>query len=183
MNPVPNPVPIQTVIGGIAYVMFNTKIDGVEVNYILSNDCDSTFMYNDIPMVNAEQACAYAMYYNRGCLIACEDIMTMQTGAQVRAYLSRCRLLDPADWKLASLGIITEVLAHKFYHHQISRNFLLATGECHIVNISYCDDDHGCTVDENDGSICGGNKIGEILMTIREGLVQDELLRNIHAVG
>lgn len=165
---------VRTTIGGCSFVMFNVKVDGVETNYIFDNDYRCHFRFKETDMTSAEQAYNYAMYLYDGDAEACIDIMMLQDPEDIRKYAKKRGLKDPGSWMVASSGTMIDVLTAKFIQNNTLKNFLLSTKGSTIVGISYCDSD-GCTV-EDDGTIIGCNKIGNILMEIRKELELEQLM-------
>lgn len=99
----------------------------------------------------------------------CEKIKQVKTPKEA-ANMGRDRthLLRP-DWEEVKDEIMYKAVLKKFQTHQNIREILLSTGDELIVENSPVDYYWGCGAD---GS--GKNKLGQVLMAVREILLKDE---------
>jgi hypothetical protein len=98
-----------------------------------------------------------------------EEVRQAKT-AREAANLGRMRSKPlRADWNKVRDAVMREVVLAKFSQHDDLREILLATGEAELVEHTTNDSYWG---DGGDGS--GENKLGKILMSVREELRKKE---------
>lgn len=94
-----------------------------------------------------------------------EAICRAKTPAKAKAMGRSRKYRLRRDWESVKDGIMREAVLAKFTQHADIRAVLLATGDAVIVEDSPTDDYWGC------GAHGGGkNKLGRILMSVREEL-------------
>jgi N-glycosidase YbiA len=104
---------------------------------------------------------------------AYEDEVRAAKTAMIAARLGRSRKHPMRrDWESVKDSIMRKVVLAKFTQHDDLRGILLGTGDALLVEHTENDSYWG---DGGDGS--GGNKLGQILMSVREELRQQEQTR------
>ena len=95
-----------------------------------------------------------------------EEAIRLQRSPMIAARMGRSRKRPlRADWEQVKDGIMRDAVWAKFSQHEALRELLLSTGDAQIVEHTKKDRYWG---DGGDGS--GLNKLGKILMDVREAL-------------
>lgn len=193
---------IEIVIGDVMYEIVVTRIlkcdrtDFILVNAVknssfsennvqFGNDYILPFQYNGIEMDSVTRAFWYAMYKLIGDTETCATIMKLKSPNNVWDHASTKYPRDLKNmniWSDNTLRIMYSVQVAKFKDRKALISALAFTGTIPILALDEKDDFYGCIFDET-GRIKGRNKLGNILMKVRDLFRSQSSLPEVNMSG
>lgn len=134
--------------------------------YVLSNFSSFRLMWRGIDFDTSEHAYHWEKFYGTDREV--QDMIREARSAHDAFKLAESqRMFRRADWDVAKVGVMRDIIRAKAEQHEYVRRKLLATGNRELIEDSWRDDFWGWGPNRD-----GRNMLGKLWMVLREELAQ-----------